>query len=125
MGSSANKGKSYRVEKLSGEYRKEIYDIITRKVKDPFITEMFSILDVVVSRDLSHAKVYVSIYSKNEEKKNATFSAIKNNAKKIRKELAAISNIRTVPELDFVLDGSMEYGDNMDKLFKKIEQEIK
>lgn len=118
-------GKSFRVEKLSGEYRKDIYDIIVRKVKNPLITEMFSILDVVVSKDLSHAKVFVSVYSKDEEKKNATFSAIKSEAKKIRHELAVISNIRTVPELDFVLDGSMEYGDNMDKLFKKIEEEIK
>ena len=49
-----------------------------------------------------------------------TFNAIKNDAKRIRYELAKSSRARTVPELHFFLDGSMEYGDKMDKLFIQI-----
>ncbi len=110
-----------RTERLNGEFQREIYDIITRKLKNPLITEMFSVIAVDTSKDLSHAKVYISIYSKNQEKRDITFSAIKEDAKKIRYELARVMNhIRTVPELHFILDSSMEYGAKMDKLFNQI-----
>ncbi len=109
-----------RSDRLSAEFRKEIYDIITRRLKNPLITEMFSIIAVETSRDLSHAKVYVSVYSKDEQKKATTFKAIEQDAKKIRFELAKVIRARTVPELHFVLDSSMEYGDKMEKLFKSI-----
>ncbi len=109
-----------RNDRLNGEFQKEIYDIISRKLKNPLITEMFSILRVDASKDLSTAKVYVSIYSKNQEKRMTTFNAIQADAKKIRFELAKVIRARTVPELRFILDDSMEYGDKMDRLFKSI-----
>jgi ribosome-binding factor A len=111
-----------RNDRLNGEFQKEIYEIISRRLKNPLVTEMFSILRVDSSRDLSYAKVYVSVYSTNEEKKKATFEAIKGDAKKIRYELSKVIRARTVPELNFILDDSMEYGDKMDKLFKSINE---
>ncbi len=115
-------GKIPRNDRLNGEFQKEIYEIISRKLKNPLITEMFSVLRVDSSNDLSYAKVYISVYSKDEEKKQTTFKAIQADAKKIRFELAKVIRARTVPELNFVLDDSMEYGDKMDKLFKSINQ---
>ncbi|MBE7087196.1 MAG: 30S ribosome-binding factor RbfA [Clostridiales bacterium] len=109
-----------RTEKLNGEFQKEIYEIITRRLKNPLITEMISILRVDTSKDLSHAKVYVSVFSTSPEKCLATFNAIKDDAKRIRYELAKTSKIRTVPELHFILDDSMAYSDKMNKLFLKI-----
>ena len=111
-----------RNDRLNGEFQKEIYEIISRRLKNPLVTEMFSILRVESSRDLSYAKVFVSVYSKDDAKKKATFDAIKGDAKKIRYELAKVIRARTVPELHFVLDDSMEYGDKMEKLFKSINQ---
>ena len=111
-----------RNDRLNGEFQKEIYEIISRRLKNPLVTEMFSILRVDSSRDLSYAKVYVSVYSTNVEKKKATFEAIKADAKKIRYELAKVIRARTVPELNFILDDSMEYGDKMEKLFKSINE---
>ena len=111
-----------RNDRLNSEFQKEIYDIISRRLKNPLVTEMFSILRVDTSRDLSHAKVYISIYSTSEEKKTATFNAISGDAKKIRYELAQVIRARTVPELHFFLDDSMEYGDKMEKLFKSINE---
>lgn len=111
-----------RSDRLNAEFQKEIYEIISRKLKNPLVTEMFSIIAVDTSRDLSHAKVYVSVYSTNQERKMATFEAIKADAKKIRFELAKVVRARTVPELHFFLDTSMEYGDKMEKLFKSINQ---
>lgn len=111
-----------RNDRLNGEFQKEIYEIITRKLKNPLITEMFSVTRVDASRDLSHAKVYISVFSTNAEKKKVTFEAIKADAKKIRFELSKVIRARTVPELHFFTDDSMEYGDKMDKLFKSIGQ---
>ena len=111
-----------RTDKLNGEFQKEIYDIIKRRIKNPLITEMFRILRVDTSRDLSHAKVFVSVFSTNKEKKQITFDAIKADAKKIRFELAKVIRAHTVPELHFFDDDSMEYGDKMEKLFKSINQ---
>ena len=112
-----------RSDRVNSELQKEIYEIISRKLKNPLITEMFSILAVDCANDLSFAKVYVSVFSTNKEKAKATFDAIKGDAKRVRYELAKVFRARTVPELNFVLDGSMEYGDKMDKLFKKINEE--
>lgn len=109
-----------RNDRVNAEFAKDIYEIITRKLKNPLITEMFSIVKMDTSKDLSSAKVYVSVYSGSPEKRQTTFKAIVGDAKRIRYELAKISNTRTVPELRFVLDDSMEYGDQMDKLFKAI-----
>ena len=114
-----------RNDRLNGEFQKEIYEIITRRLKNPLITEMFSVLKVDSSRDLSYAKVYISVYSKDEQKKIATFNAISSDAKKIRYELAKVIRARTVPELHFVLDDSMEYSDKMNKLFLKIKGDDK
>ena len=115
-----NTNKIPRSERLASELQKDIYEVIARKLKNPLITEMFSIVSVIVSKDLAHANVFVSIYSTNKEKATTTFNAIKGDAKRIRFELAKSSRARTVPELHFYLDGSMEYGDKMDKLFIKI-----
>ena len=111
-----------RNDRLNGEFQKEIYEIISRRLKNPLVTEMFSVLRVDCTKDLSYAKVYISVYSKDEVKRKTTFDAIKGDAKKIRYELSKVIRARTVPELNFVLDDSMEYGDKMEKLFKKINQ---
>ena len=111
-----------RCDRMNAELKKEITLIISRKLKNPLITEMWSILDVKVSKDFSFAKVYISIFSTDKEKKERTFNAICNESKKIRYELAKSVRARTVPELKFVIDDSMEYGDKMEKLFKAINE---
>ncbi len=110
-----------RTARLNAEFQKDIYEIITKRLKNPLISEMFSITKVDTSKDLSSAKVYISVYSGSEEKRQTTFEQITLEAKRIRFELAKISNTRTVPELKFIIDDSMAYGDKMEKLFKKIE----
>lgn len=115
-----NSSRVPRNQRLGSELQKDIYEVISRKLKNPLVTEMFSIVSVTVSKDLSHANVFVSVYSTDKQKAQDTFDAIKNDAKRIRFELAKFSRARTVPELHFYVDGSMEYGDKMDKLFIKI-----
>ena len=115
-------GAVQRTDRLNSEFKKEIYEIIARKINDPEITEMVSVTKVDVSRDLAQAKVFVSVFSKDAEKQKRTFDAIKRNAKRIRFELGGSMRIRVVPELSFVLDGSMEYSDKINRLFAEIEK---
>ena len=96
--------KGKREQRLNSELQREIYDILKNKVKDPEISEMFSILEVDVTNDLRYAKVYVSVYSTDEGKRKSTFAAVQRAAKPVRKELAAVMRIRTVPEITFLLD---------------------
>ena len=112
--------KGKREQRLNSEFQKEIYDILKNKVKNHDITEMFSVLDVEVTNDLKYAKVFISIFSTNEERKQKTFSAICDSAKFVRGELAKIMRIRTVPELKFVMDSSADYGNKIEKILSVI-----
>ena len=108
--------KEVRALRLAGEFRKNIYEILINDVNDECITEMFGITEVEVSDDLKHAKVYVSVFSGTDEKKAATFEAIVKYAGFIRRKLGTIMHIRTVPELHFHKDNSVDYGNKIDKI---------
>ena len=109
-----------REQRLNSEFQREIYDILKNKVKDPEISEMFSILEVDTTNDLKYAKVYVSVFSTDENKRAATFAAISRAAKQVRGELSRIMHIRTVPEFTFILDNSSVYGQKIDDILSKI-----
>ena len=47
--------KKLREQRLAGEFRKNIYEILTTRVKDAELTEMFSIQSVEVTNDLKYA----------------------------------------------------------------------
>ncbi len=112
--------KEKREKRLNSEFKKEIYEILTTKVKDVRLTEIFSITSVHTTADLKQAKVYISIFSMNEERKNATFEAIKASAGFVRREISARMHIRTVPEFTFLLDTRAEYGEKIDKILNEI-----
>ncbi len=111
-----------RIDKINSELKREIAEIVSRKLKNPLISAMVSVTEAETSKDLSYCKVYVSVFSTDKEKCKTTFAALTGDAGRIRHELSKSMRIRTVPELHFVLDDTMEYGDKMDKLLKKIEK---
>lgn len=81
---------------------------------------MFSISEVDVTNDLKHAKVFVSVFSTDKAKAQATFDAICASAKAVRTELSKTMHIRTVPELHFVTDNSSDYGNKIDKILSTL-----
>lgn len=111
-----------RTDRLNEEFKREISDIIARRLKNPYITEMVSVMRVDTSADLKHANVFVSVFSKDEQKKISTFAAVKSEAGRIRKQLSDALRIRTVPELHFIVDDSLEYSDRINKLLKEIDE---
>lgn len=112
--------KEKREKRLNSEFQKEIYSILKNKIKDPAISEMFSISEVDVTNDLKHAKVFVSVFSTDKVKAQATFEAICASAKAVRTELSKTMRIRTVPELHFVTDNSTDYGNKIDKILSTL-----
>lgn len=109
-----------RTDKLNSEFQKSIYEILTKKVKDPRLTEMFSILEVRVDKELQTAKVFVSVFSTDQEKTAKTFEAIKDSAGFIRQTLSKSMHIRTVPKFEFLMDTSMEYSQKINDILSEI-----
>ena len=112
--------KGKRTDRINSEFRKLIYDVIKNRLNIPGATEMFSITEVDVSPDLKNAKVYVSVYSTDEQKAKLTFDSICKASVDIRRELAHSTSIRYVPELRFYHDGASAYGNKIDKILANL-----
>lgn len=113
---------NYRGGRINEEVRKEVSDIIRNNVKDPRMTAMISVTGVSVTKDLRYAKVYVSLFSNNEEEKKESFIALKNSAGFIRREIGHRINLRHTPEILFELDESIDKGMHIESLLQKIKE---
>ena len=111
---------SYRIDRINGEMKKEVAEVI-RLLKDPRITGLVSVVDADVTKDLKYAKIFVSVFETDEEKKVAALKGLKSGAGFIRQELKKRMLLRNIPELSFVLDESIEYGAHINKLLIDIE----
>ncbi len=116
--------KSLRGERLSSQFREEIYSVINRQLRNRYaLSTIISVTEADVAPDLKSAKIYISIFDPDENKKKASFDVIKQNAGFIRHELAATLHIRTVPELRFHMDESQEYGARNDSIINDLENQ--
>ena len=117
--------KGQRPARVGSEYRKEISSIVSGPLKDkePKLKGLISVTEVDVAPDLKTAKVYVSVYAKNKEEEKRTFEIMQENAGFIRHELSLVMRMRTVPQLTFMRDGSMEYGSKMDSLISGLNKD--
>jgi len=109
-----------RIGKVNAELQKNIYEILISKVKDPHLTEMFTITQVSVDKELTVAKVFVSIFSTNQQKSKDTFDAIQKSANFVRNNLYKMMRIRTVPQITFYLDEVGNYGQRIDEILDSI-----
>lgn len=119
--------KGLRGERLASQFREEIYGVISKKLRNRHseLSAIISVTQADVAPDLKTAKIYVSIFDTDEARKQASFEILKQNAGFIRHELAQVLHLRTVPELSFILDGSMEYGAKIDKIIENLEKQDK
>lgn len=110
----------YRKNRLAEEIKKELSDII-RTMKDPRLG-LLSIIKVEVDADLSNAKIYVSHFGMAAEK-DETMAALQRGSGYIRRELAKRLQTRTVPELVFVEDHSIEQGFRISQILADYEKQ--
>ena len=105
--------RSGRPEKLGDLIQRELSDLLQRELRDPRVG-MLTITAVDVSPDLSHAKVFFTIFEK--EKLAETAAGLKRSAGFLRSQLARRIKLYTTPELRFVYDESVERGDRLSRL---------
>jgi len=83
---------------------------------------MTSVTGVDVNRDLSIAKVYISVLGTDEEKEQS-IEALRSAASRLRTEIAQRIRIRTMPRLSFILDNQMQSGADMEALIDRVMSE--
>ena len=104
-----------RQAKISRLIQKELSEIFRRQTA-VMGNVLVSVSAVRVSPDLSIAKAYLSIFP--PEKSNEILEHIKKQSKTVRYELAQAvkQTLRKCPDLQFYLDDSLDYIDNIDRL---------
>ncbi|MCF7668336.1 MAG: 30S ribosome-binding factor RbfA [Verrucomicrobia bacterium] len=81
---------------------------------------LITIRSVGMSGDLHSAKVFICIPGSKEHKEKL-FSSIQQERKQIQAMVAALVKLKYTPQLDFVLDDSMERGDRVIQIIEEIE----
>ena len=109
---------------INSEVQKILAETIRSEVKDPRVPEFTSVTDVEVAPDLKTCKVWVSMLGDEEAKKNG-LRGLECAEGFMRKTLAKKLNLRNTPELTFVLDSSIEYGNHMAALIDEACKDIK
>jgi ribosome-binding factor A len=110
---------SIKIERLNSLFVKEISYILQNEVKDKNI-KFVTVTGCEITSDLSYAKVFVTVFDKEKEKD--TMVALENAKSFIRGQLSKRVEIRHTPELRFVFDKSIEYGNKIDKLIEGIHE---
>lgn len=112
-----------RAHRVGEQMKKELGEIIGRKIKDPRIG-FVTVTDVQVSGDLQQAKVFISVLGDDEQRQN-TLRGLAKAKGFIRSEIGQRIRLRKTPELIFEFDESIDYGHRIETLLTQINNEDK
>jgi ribosome-binding factor A len=104
-----------RSERVAGTVRRELARLIQLELKDPEVG-FVGLSDVEVTRDLAHARVFVTVFDPDKAAKS--IEALNKAAGFLRRRLGQEMRIRMVPELHFEHDASVETGQRIDDLIE-------
>lgn len=110
---------SQRSLRVSQSIKRELSDLIRKDLKDQRIKGIVSITDVECTSDCRSAKVFISVFGEEAEKKS-TMEALNEQVGFIRGELCRRLQLRFAPELHLKLDDSLERGAKVTDLLGKI-----
>ncbi len=109
-----------RLKRIESLLRQEICSmIITGEIKDPRLEKLTTVTDVELSRDLGHAKVYVSRFG-DRKALEGSVQALNHAAGFIQGVLSKRISLRIFPKLLFILDDSIERGVRITKKLREI-----
>jgi len=111
-----------RIERLNSLLREVISDVIRKHVRNPDVNELFTITRVSISKDLRHAKVYVSILGEENEKAKS-IKALQSASGFIGSTAAKQVVMRFFPSLKFLLDDAVNKHMRIEELLHQIEEE--
>lgn len=111
-----------RHQRVSSEIQKELAVLLQKGIKDPRVG-FVTVNAVKVSRDLSVAKVYITVLGAGKEETERNIEVLTQASSFIRHELGRRMRMRTIPELRFVYDEAVERGIKLASLLEEIERE--
>ncbi|MGT2926813.1 30S ribosome-binding factor RbfA [Streptococcus cuniculipharyngis] len=112
---------SFRVDRVGMEVKREVNDILQKKVRDPRVSGV-TVTDVQMLGDLSVAKVYYTILSDLASDNQKAQTGLEKATGTIKRELGKRLTMYKIPDLVFVKDQSIEYGNKIDQMLRDLEQ---
>ena len=109
---------SLRSNRVAEQMKKELGDIITRKLKDPRVG-FVTVTAVEVTGDLQQATVYITTLGDEAERED-TMKALEKAKGFIRSEIGSRIRLRRTPELSFQFYSSVEYGNKIEQLLRSL-----
>lgn len=113
-----------RTDRLNSLLKEVISEVIKRNVRNPHVTQLATVTRVQISKDLRHAKVYISVIG-TEQEKIETIDALNSAAGFIAVNASQQVVMRYFPELNFKLDDSVDKHMRVEKLLGEINEERK
>jgi len=110
-----------RPEQISETVRQVVAEALATEIRDPRVG-FVTVTSVVVSGDLSHAKVLVSVMGDDGEKAKA-LEGLRSAAGFLRTRLTRALSTRTVPELHFEIDRGLEHAARINALLQDVKRE--
>jgi ribosome-binding factor A len=110
---------SRRADRVAEAIREEVATFLTEGVKDPRVTGLVTVTAVDVTRDLRHARVFVSILGSDEERA-VTMEGLASAATHLRSRLGRALRLRLAPNVEFRLDPSVAHAARIDALLSQI-----
>ena len=111
-----------RTQRVADQIQREVALLLKRDVSDPRL-EAVTVAAVRVSRDLAHAKIYVTFLDLDESQIESNMQALAHAAGYLRRRLASRTQMRGVPRLHFVHDVSVTRGSQLRALIDRAVQE--
>ena len=109
-----------RQNKISRLIQTDLGDIFVREMKSTLGQSLITVTKVTITSDLSIARIYVSIMPLGGATKEGVMQAISDNIGDIRRRLGLRESkqLRIIPHLEFYLDDSLDYIENIERLLK-------
>jgi len=111
---------SYRMRRVNEAIREIIGTALAEDIKDPRIG-FVTLTAVETSPDLSHAKVFISVYGKKADKES-TLVGLRAAGAYLRRRIGDELPLKRVPLLEFVYDSSIDQGMRIDALLRSSEK---
>lgn len=103
--------------------REEIATFLANDVKDPRILGLVTVTAVEVSRDLRHAKVFVSVLG-SDSQRSATFEGLEAVAGHLRGRVGRALRLRVAPEFEFKNDESIAHAAHIEQLLAQVRKDL-
>ena len=102
--------------------REEIATFLANDVKDPRIMGLVTVTGVEITRDLRHAKVFVSVLG-SDVQRAATFEGLANVASHLRGRVGRALRLRVAPDIEFRNDDSVAHAAHIEQLLAQVRKD--